>query len=213
LRRGTRRRFSADEAHYLKNPAAKRTQASLEIMERSDYRVLMTGTPIENKLEEMVRLVEAVNLDVARAVRVRGADVDEQITATEFTELVSPAYLRRKTIDVLRELPERIEVEEWVELNEADLQAYIAAVQERSYPGMRRAVTLGNKRTSSGKLERLDELIAEYRDAGRKVVIFSFFINLVAALVRLVVDLLEELPPDALLFRRRDRRQLSRTPP
>jgi len=176
--------FVADEAHYLKNPEAKRTQASMDIMNRAEHRLLMTGTPIENRLEEMVRLVEAVNVEVGQAVRARGADVDEQITASEFTELVSPAYLRRKTIDVLRELPERIEVEEWVELNGVDLQAYIAAVQARSYPGMRRAVTLGNERAPSAKLQRLDELLVEYKDAGRKVIVFSFFINVLEALQR-----------------------------
>lgn len=176
--------FVADEAHYLKNPEAKRTQAAMDIMKRAEHRLLMTGTPIENRLEEMVRLVEAVNVQVAHAVRARGANVDEQITASEFTELVSPAYLRRKTIDVLRELPERIEVEEWVELNEPDLEAYVAAVQARSYPEMRRAVTLGNGRSPSAKLDRLDELLAEYRDVGRKVIIFSFFINVLETLER-----------------------------
>jgi SWI/SNF-related matrix-associated actin-dependent regulator 1 of chromatin subfamily A len=40
-----------DEAHYLKNPSAKRTKACLAL--ESDYRLFLTGTPVVNRPMEM----------------------------------------------------------------------------------------------------------------------------------------------------------------
>jgi len=45
--------IAIDEAHYLKNPDAKRTQAVLEICERSERVVAMSGTPMSNRPIEL----------------------------------------------------------------------------------------------------------------------------------------------------------------
>ena len=47
----------ADEAHYVKNKGAKRTQVLGEVRKRSNRVLYMTGTPLENNVDEMCYLV------------------------------------------------------------------------------------------------------------------------------------------------------------
>ncbi len=60
-------RFAAvivDEAHYVKNPDAKRTKNTRTLLNRSDRVVLMSGTPLENRVEEFRVLVDHIRPDL-----------------------------------------------------------------------------------------------------------------------------------------------------
>jgi helicase-like protein len=83
-------------------------------------------------------------------------------------------YLRRNEEDVLTELPEKIEVEDWVRLSAGDEQAYADAVGARSIMQMRQAAYVSPE---SAKLERLREICEEAAEDGLKVVVFSFFLG------------------------------------
>src|SRR5699024_10041602 len=41
-----------DEAHYIKNPGAQRSRRSAALIEAADHAVLLTGTPMENRIDE-----------------------------------------------------------------------------------------------------------------------------------------------------------------
>lgn len=86
----------------------------------------------------------------------------------------APAYLRRNQKDVLSELPGMIEHRDWVELSPADADAYRNAVAEGNFALMRRVAWVSD---TSAKLERFDEIVEEARANGRKVLVFSFFID------------------------------------
>ena len=94
-------------------------------------------------------------------------------------------YLRRNTEEVLQELPELIEVAEYCDWNGSDYDYYLSSVASGNFMGMRKA---GMKPIRDGvapnKLERLLELVSEAFESGEKVIIFSYFkdvLNLVAA--------------------------------
>ena len=55
----------ADEAHYVKNPDAKRTETVASIANSSKRLVLMTGTPLENNSNEFVNLIKTCAPSVA----------------------------------------------------------------------------------------------------------------------------------------------------
>ncbi|MFM8417826.1 MAG: helicase-related protein, partial [Actinomycetota bacterium] len=97
---------------------------------------------------------------------------------------LAPVYLRRTQSDVLVELPERIEIDEWVEPTSADLAAYRAAPLVLVYKRM--AATLGDGTRTSAKYERLMEIIDEHLAQGRKILIFSFFLQVIADVSELV---------------------------
>src|SRR5690606_20246470 len=99
-----------------------------------------------------------------------------------FRHAAAPVYLRRNQEDVLTELPERIETDEWVELSSADLVHYRDAVASGNLMSVRRAAFVDPR--ASSKMERLREIVDAARDDGLKVVVFSFFLDVLHAVHR-----------------------------
>lgn len=153
-----------DEAHYIKNPAAKRSIAAAELMRSVPYAVLMTGTPLENKVAEFRNLIGYIRPDLA--------DSAPEYLASRFRKHVAPAYLRRNQEDVLSELPQTVEIDDWMGMTEADMGLYRTAVQEGNFMQMRRAAMLS---TNSMKFNRLSEIVLEAEENGRRIIVFSFF--------------------------------------
>jgi SNF2 family DNA or RNA helicase len=160
-----------DEAHYAKNPNALRTQAVSEWVSRSRRALFLTGTPMENRVEEFRVLVGHLRPDVAENLDL----ADESLDGTRFRERVAPVYLRRNQEDVLSELPDRLETQEWVALEGAATRTYRKAVLEGNFMAMRRAAFDPGTVKGSQKLRRLVEIASEAADGGRKVIVFSYF--------------------------------------
>jgi superfamily II DNA or RNA helicase len=158
-----------DEAHYVKNPDARRSQAVARWAERCERVLFLTGTPMENRVEEFRNLVRHLRPELLP--RIQGSDAVAGSRA--FRRAVAPAYLRRNQQDVLTELPSLLQVEEWEEFSASDAQAYGEAVESGNFMAMRRAAYA--RPAKSAKLERLRELVAEAADNGLKVVVFSYF--------------------------------------
>ena len=157
-----------DEAHYIKNPAAQRSEAVVKIIPRFHRTAFLTGTPLINKLEEFNTLISYINDDVARKIN------SYCINGPEFRKLVAPVYLRREQSDVLVDLPDRIDSEEWVGFDSASYTAYKNAIIEGNFMAMRQAAYAEN---SSSKLKRIIEIVHEAADNDIHVVIFSYFLN------------------------------------
>ena len=146
----------------------------------------LTGTPMENRVEEFRTLVAQLQPEVAAGIRA----VDGVAGADRFRRAVAPVYLRRNQDDVLDdELPPRIESEEWVELAGADFAAYREAVGAGSFMAMRRAAYAPGSIAGSAKLARLVEIVDEAAGNGRKVVVFSYFRDVIAAVQGVLGDL------------------------
>lgn len=160
-----------DEAHYVKNKAAQRSIAAHRWIESARYAVLLTGTPMENRVDEFRTLVEYVQPDTARRITVR----DGLGGANSFRKAVAPAYLRRNQIDVLKELPDLIEVEDWVQPLAEDVRRYRDAVRLGNFMAMRQAAYPTEAGGKSAKLERLLEIVDEAEENDAKVIVFSFF--------------------------------------
>jgi SNF2 family DNA or RNA helicase len=159
-----------DEAHYVKNPDAARSQAVQAAAKRSQRTLFLTGTPMENRVEEFRTLVGYLQPSVARGVSAQ----DAVAGAKTFRRAVAPVYLRRNQEDVLTELPDKIEIESWVQLSETDEARYEAAVSKRNLMAMRQAPF---STPSSAKLERLRDLVEEAAQDGMKVLVFSYFLH------------------------------------
>ncbi|WP_406122533.1 DEAD/DEAH box helicase [Streptomyces sp. NBC_00989] len=164
-----------DEAHYVKNPDTRRTKSVALWTERCDRVLFLTGTPMENHVEEFRTLVRHLRPDLLPTVRNGTAAAGPHA----FRKSVAPAYLRRNQEDVLTELPALVQVDEWVELGVADREAYDRAVGDGNFMAMRRAAYADTEK--SAKLQRLRELVAEAAGNGAKVVIFSYFRDVLAA--------------------------------
>ena len=160
-----------DEAHYVKNPAAQRSKVVAAWAARTWRVLLMTGTPMDNRIEDFVALVRLLDAGLAaslpRHLGLVGADT--------FRREVAPVYLRRNQVDVLVELPELVVVDEWEDLSPAGARVYERAVASGNFMAMRRAAYLTDDPADSTKLARLVEIVAEAGANGHRTVVFSYF--------------------------------------
>ncbi len=126
-----------DEAQNIKNPGTKQTQSIRKLPAR--FRLALTGTPVENRLSELWSIMSFINpgyLGSRQAFRSAFAlpieRYGDQEAARRLRKKVSPFILRRVKTDprVIQDLPEKIEVKEYVHLNEEQATLYQAVVQD-----------------------------------------------------------------------------------
>lgn len=158
-----------DEAHSVKNPKAKRSQAVALWAEHCERVLFMTGTPMENRVVEFRNLVRMLDHGVAESL----GEGDAPAGSVAFRKAVAPVYLRRNQEDVLTELPSLQQTDEWEELSASDEEAYREAVRAGNFMAMRRAAYL--RPGKSAKLDRLREIVQEAGENGQKTVVFSHF--------------------------------------
>jgi SNF2 family DNA or RNA helicase len=160
-----------DEAHYIKNISTGRTRTIAKWLDRSPNVIFLTGTPLENRVDEFIALAKLLDPkmgnDLSRVALAAGPE--------SFRRTVAPIYLRRNTEEVLKELPELIEVVEYCTWEGVDRQTYIDAVASGNFMAMRRAAFIAQPNMVPSKLERLLELVAESFESGQKVIVFSYF--------------------------------------
>ena len=160
-----------DEAHFVKNPDAKRSKSVYRLTEVAEYVLFMSGTPLENRLEEMKQLISVLQPNIAEQL----SQELHLLHPVEYKKLVAPVYLRRNRKDVLSELPELEVIEQWVDFGNEERRIYQDAVLGGQLMLMRRAAWLGGTPNKSPKLERLLEICEEAKENGQKVLVFSFF--------------------------------------
>ena len=159
-----------DEAHFVKNKEAQRTRNTVRMIEQAEYALYMTGTAIENNVDEMCYLIECLNPSIASEVK----NMKYLAKADLFRKKIAPVYLRRKRVDVLMELPELTIHDEWCMMNEEEIVSYRKAVESGNFMAMRR---VSWDSLNSTKAERMVELCLQALSEGRKVVIFSYFLE------------------------------------
>lgn len=103
-----------DEVQKIKNPKSGFSRSVKRLNSR--WRWGFTGTPVENSLEDLGSI-----FGFLRPGLFRGLDYH---TPERAKEEIRPYFLRRRKADVLKDLPEKIEYEEWLALEEDQKRAY-----------------------------------------------------------------------------------------
>ncbi len=121
----------ADEAQAIKNVHAKRSQAAMSL--NAEFKIITTGTPIENHLGELWNLFQFINpgllgsLDQFNKRFANPIEADNDRNAQRrLKNLIQPFILRRLKTDVLTELPSRTEITLRVELSSEETAFYEA---------------------------------------------------------------------------------------
>ena len=124
-----------DEAQNIKNPLTKRSQTAMKL--KAHFRLVTTGTPIENHLGELWNLFRFINpglLGSHKSFNERFAIPIQREGNLEILnhlkQLISPFILRRTKEQVLVELPERTEITLVLAMNEEERNLYEAVRQE-----------------------------------------------------------------------------------
>lgn len=162
-----------DEAHYIKNTEAQRTQNVLSISTHTKRLLFMTGTALENKVDEMLSLIKVLQPSVAEKAK----NIAFLSSAPQFRERIAPVYYRRKREDVLTELPDLIETKEWCKMLPQEEKIYEDSVQHEHYMTVRRLSWNVPSLQHSSKARRMMEIIKEAESENRKIIVFSYFIE------------------------------------
>ncbi|AGK53906.1 DEAD/DEAH box helicase [Bacillus sp. 1NLA3E] len=184
-----------DEAQAFKNYTTQTARAVKKI--QAKHRFALTGTPIENSLEELWSIFDVVFPELFQN-RAKFHDLSRETVANR----VRPFILRRVKSDVLKELPEKIESQQASELLPEQKKlyaAYLAKLRQETLKhlnegglkknrikilaGLTRlrqlclhpALFIEGYAGSSAKFEQLLEIIEECRNEGKRLLIFSQF--------------------------------------
>jgi SNF2 family DNA or RNA helicase len=124
-----------DEAQAIKNAATKRSKAAMRLDSR--FRLITTGTPIENHLGELWNLFSFINpglLGTYKQFNRRfGIPIEkyhDREARRTLKKLIRPFMLRRIKSQVLEELPPRTEITLRVEMQPEEMQFYEALRQQ-----------------------------------------------------------------------------------
>jgi SNF2 family DNA or RNA helicase len=126
-----------DEAQNIKNPSAKQTQAVRQV--KAEFRVALTGTPVENRLSELWSIMHFLNPGYLGSREKFRSDFalpieryqDEQ-ALKRLKQMVDPFVLRRVKTDprVISDLPAKVETKVYCTLTEEQATLYQAVVQD-----------------------------------------------------------------------------------
>ncbi|KAL4643342.1 hypothetical protein ACB092_02G085200 [Castanea dentata] len=130
----------ADESHFLKNAQAKRTTASLPVIKKAKYAILLSGTPALSRPIELFKQLEALYPDVYKNVHeygnryCKGGIFGIYQGASNHEELhnliKATVMIRRLKKDVLTELPVKRRQQVFLELAEKDMKQINALFRE-----------------------------------------------------------------------------------
>lgn len=124
-----------DEAQAIKNASTKRSMLVREL--KADFRVALTGTPIENRLAELWSILDFLNPGLlgthARFQRIYGIPIErnnDEAAMERLRNLVSPFILRRVKSDpnIIQDLPDKMEYKVYCNLTREQATLYQALV-------------------------------------------------------------------------------------
>ncbi len=193
-----------DEAQAFKNPMTQTARAVKRIM--AGNRFALTGTPVENSLEELWSIFHVVFPELFL-----GLKEYSNLPRETIARRIRPFLLRRLKEDVLLELPDKIESMESVELlpdQKKLYAAYLAKLREdtlkhldkdtlrknriKILAGLTRlrqvcchpALFVDGYKGGSAKFEQLMQIVEESKLSGRRVLIFSQFTKMLELIGR-----------------------------
>ncbi|MGE7764989.1 SNF2 helicase associated domain-containing protein [Peribacillus sp. NPDC096540] len=193
-----------DEAQAFKNPGTQTARAVKKI--QAGHRFALTGTPVENSLEELWSIFHVVFPELFM-----GLKEYSNLSRKKIARRIRPFLLRRLKEDVLSELPEKIESMESMELlpdQKKLYAAYLAKLRHdtlkhldkdtlrknriRILAGLTRlrqicchpALFVDGYKGSSAKYEQLKQIVEESKLSGRRVLIFSQFTKMLQIIGR-----------------------------
>ncbi len=196
-----------DEAQAIKNPSAQATKAARLL--KGDYRLAMTGTPVENHLGDLWSLFDFLNpgmLGSTTASTFTGQENPHQ-QLSALGDALKPFILRRTKQQVLTELPEKTEQTLVCEMLPAQQKLYnelrdhyrASLTQKIERDGIKQSkiqvleallrlrqaacdprLVAPKEKAKGSKLELLMQHVTELQSEGHKVLVFSQFTSLLA---------------------------------
>ncbi len=196
-----------DEAQNIKNPLAGINKAAKSI--KSDVKFALTGTPLENSLIELWSIFDFIMPGYLskygkfnKKYKIHEFDESTSILLDNLSNQIKPFILRRRKKDVVKELPEKIENNIFIDLCDEQKKLYVAeldkvkeeinkALEEGGMSKVRfmilplltklRQICIDPKIVyedydgGSNKIDRFIEIVEEVISNGEKILVFTSF--------------------------------------
>jgi SNF2 family DNA or RNA helicase len=126
-----------DEAQNIKNPETRQSKAARSL--KSDYRLALTGTPVENNVGELWSLMEFLNpgllgtqTEFKRKFYLPIQTIRDAGATERLRRLTEPFILRRLKTDknIISDLPDKMEMKVYCTLTKEQASLYAAVVSE-----------------------------------------------------------------------------------
>ncbi len=199
-----------DEGQYIKNPSSQTTQAARAL--RAEHRLVLSGTPIENRLLDLWSLMSFSMPGILSSRRHFSRLYDgkgDPFARRRLASRVRPFLLRRTKTQVAKDLPDRVEEDLFCEIEgeqktlyRAELkraQQLLLKVQTQTQLNKDRfnfltsllrlrqicchpALVNPESKTNGAKMDALLEQIEPLMEEGHKVLVFSQFVELLGLL-------------------------------
>lgn len=205
-----------DEGQYIKNPESQTAKAARALV--ADHRLILTGTPIENRLLDLWSLMSFAMPGVL-GPRTRFAKHFDQagdpLARQRLAARVRPFLLRRTKAQVAPELPDRMEEDLLCEMEPAQATLYRAELKHAQQQLLKiktakdfdrerfnfltsllrlrqicchPALVQADPSAGSAKVEALLDLVEPLMEEGHKVLVFSQFVTMIDLLQPQLVE-------------------------
>lgn len=196
-----------DEAQNIKNNMAGITKVVKKI--NAENKFALTGTPLENSILELWSIFDFIMPGYLASLtkfqskyKIKDFDEDSEILIKGLSKQINPFILRRKKQDVVKELPDKLINDIYIELKDEQKKLYVAELERVKEEmekiieteGMNKArflilqlltqlrqicidpsIVYDNYKDGSNKLEQLESIVNEYIKNNHKILIFSSF--------------------------------------
>lgn len=194
-----------DEGQYIKNPSSM--TAAIARTLRSEHRLVLSGTPVENRLMDLWSLMSfampgalGARAEFSRLYDSKG----DPFARSRLAARVRPFLLRRTKSQVAKDLPDRVEEDLYCELEGDQKLLYRAELKraQQTLLGIKTSAALNKERFNvltsllrlrqicchpkllapdskapSAKVEALVETLEPLMEDGQKVLVFSQFVS------------------------------------
>ncbi|KAI9315776.1 hypothetical protein BX666DRAFT_347644 [Dichotomocladium elegans] len=175
-----------DEGHMVRNCTSQRYKHLISL--KTPFRLLLTGTPLQNNLQELVSLLMFIMPDIlieyeeeirkifkikVSANKDSSAQILSQQRIKRAKKMMTPFVLRRRKADVLKDLPQKMQVIERCKMskNQQELYDTILSESRQSYKEAMDTQTKKAKGATDG-LERFKNIVIQLRKAADHPLLF-----------------------------------------
>lgn len=196
-----------DEAQNIKNNMAGITKVVKKV--NAETKFALTGTPLENSILELWSIFDFIMPGYLASLtkfqskyKIKDFDEDSEILIKGLSKQINAFILRRKKQDVVKELPDKLINDIYIELKDEQKKLYVAELERVKEEmekiieteGMNKArflilqlltklrqicidpsIVYDNYKDGSNKLEQLESIVNEYIKNNHKILIFSSF--------------------------------------
>lgn len=196
-----------DEAQNIKNVHAQMTKIIKEL--HANTKIALTGTPLENSVTELWSIFDFImpgylanSMNFNKKYNVKEVDENSLKSLDSLNKQIKPFILRRKKKDVVKELPDKIENNIYIELNPEQKKLYVAQLEKTKkemddiiasdgfetgnfkilqlLTKLRQlcidpAIIYENYKGGSSKIENVISLVKEIIDNGHKILLFTSY--------------------------------------